>query len=191
MSSHHDIELLKTVKQLEDDWNTNPRWKGVTRGYTPADVVRMRGSLQIEYTLAKVGAEKLWQRLSTEPYVHAMGALTGNQAMQMAKAGLKSIYLSGWQVAADANSAGQMYPDQSLYPADSVPQVVRKINNSFQRADQIHHAEGDVDIDWYVPIVADAEAGFGGVLNAFELMKALASSTSPKTLMFLIFKFVI
>jgi isocitrate lyase len=137
-------------------------------------VIRLRGSITIEYTLVRLGAEKLWKRLNTEDYVHSLGALTGNQAMQMARAGLKAIYLSGWQVAADANTAGQMYPDQSLYPADSVPNVVRRINNAFKRADQIHHSEGDSgSIDWFVPIVADAEAGFGGVLNAFELMKAM------------------
>ncbi|EIJ44046.1 isocitrate lyase [Beggiatoa alba B18LD] len=161
------------AKALEKDWAENPRWKGVTRGYSAAEVVRLRGTLPIEHTLAKVGAEKLWKYLNTEPYVNALGALTGNQAMQQAKAGLKAIYLSGWQVAGDANSAGQMYPDQSLYPVDSVPTVVRRINNAFQRADQLHHAEGNDSIDWYVPIVADAEAGFGGVLNAFELMKGM------------------
>lgn len=173
MTTHHDIELLKRVQVLEKEWAENPRWAGVKRGYTASDVIRLRGSLPIEYTLAKVGAEKLWQRLNKVPYIHALGAVTGNQAMQMARAGLQAIYLSGWQVAADANTAGQMYPDQSLYPADSVPNVVRRINNCFQRADQIHHAEGDIEIDWFVPIVADAEAGFGGVLNAFELMKAM------------------
>lgn len=173
MSNHHDIELLGRVKVIEKDWAENPRWNGVKRGYTAADVIRLRGSITIEYTLARLGAEKLWKRLTTEDYVHSLGALTGNQAMQMARAGLKAIYLSGWQVAADANTAGQMYPDQSLYPADSVPNVVRRINNAFKRADQIHHSEGDVNIDWFVPIVADAEAGFGGVLNAFELMKAM------------------
>lgn len=172
-SKHHDIELLDRVKVIEKDWADNPRWKNVKRGYTAADVIRLRGTLTIEYTLAKTGAEKLWKYLTTEPYVHSLGALTGNQAMQMARARLKAIYLSGWQVAADANTAGQMYPDQSLYPADSVPAIVRRINNCFQRADQIHHSEGDNSIDWYVPIVADAEAGFGGILNAFELMKAM------------------
>ncbi len=171
--TQHDIELLQSVKVLEKDWADNPRWQGIKRGYTAADVIRLRGTVPIEYSLARLGAEKLWKRLTTENYVHALGALTGNQAMQMAKAGLKSIYLSGWQVAADANSASQMYPDQSLYPADSVPQVVKRINNAFQRADQIYHAEGNTEIDWYVPIVADAEAGFGGVLNAFELMKGM------------------
>jgi len=167
------MSIQDDIKALEQDWAENPRWKGITRGYSAADVVRLRGSLRIEYTIAKTGANKLWERLHTEPYINALGSLTGNQAMQMAKAGLKAIYLSGWQVAGDANSAGQMYPDQSLYPVDSVPTVVRKINNTFQRADQIYHAEGNNDIDWYVPIVADAEAGFGGVLNAFELMKGM------------------
>jgi isocitrate lyase len=163
----------RAVGELERDWTDNPRWRDIQRGYTAADVVRLRGSVQIEHTLARRGAEKLWERLNTEDYVHALGALTGNQAMQMAKAGLKAIYLSGWQVAADANSGFQMYPDQSLYPADSVPTVVRKINNAFKRADEIYHAEGKDDIDWFTPIVADAEAGFGGVLNAFELMKGM------------------
>ena len=158
---------------LEKDWAENPRWKGIKRNYTAADVVRLRGSLQIEHTLAKRGAEKLWNLCNTEPFVNTLGALTGNQAMQQVKAGLKAIYLSGWQVAADANTAGAMYPDQSLYPVDSVPNVVRRINNTLLRADEIHHAEGKDEIDWLVPIVADAEAGFGGVLNAFELMKAM------------------
>jgi isocitrate lyase len=149
------------------------RWIGIQRDYSPADVERLRGSLRIEYTLAERGAERLWTLLHTEPYTNALGALSGNQAMQMVKAGLKAVYLSGWQVAADANLAGQMYPDQSLYPANSVPAVVKRINSCLQRADQIHHMEGDDSIDWYVPIVADAEAGFGGPLNAFELMKAM------------------
>ncbi|OUD16228.1 isocitrate lyase [Thioflexithrix psekupsensis] len=161
------------IQAIEKDWAENPRWKGVKRNYTAADVVRLRGTLHIEHTLARVGAEKLWNYLNTLPYVNALGALTGNQAMQQAKAGLKAIYLSGWQVAGDNNTASQMYPDQSLYPADSVPAVVRRINNTFRRADQIYHAEGNDKIDWYVPIVADAEAGFGGVLNAFELMKGM------------------
>jgi isocitrate lyase len=161
------------IRALETEWAENPRWQGVERSFCAEDVVRLRGSVAIEHTLARRGADKLWQMLGEEPYVNALGALTGNQAMQMAKAGLKSVYLSGWQVAADANNAGTMYPDQSLYPADSVPTVVRNINNAFRRADQIHHAEGDDSIDWYLPIVADAEAGFGGVLNAFELMKAM------------------
>ncbi|HRH86096.1 MAG TPA: isocitrate lyase [Rubrivivax sp.] len=158
---------------LEKDWATNPRWKGIKRGYTAADVVRLRGSLQIEHTLAKRGAEKLWNLINTEPFVNSLGALTGNQAMQQVKAGLKAIYLSGWQVAGDANSNGEMYPDQSLYAVDSVPKVVKKINNTFQRADQIQWSEGKNDVDFFAPIVADAEAGFGGVLNAFELMKAM------------------
>ncbi len=161
------------IKAIEKDWAENPRWKGVKRNYSAADVDRLRGTLQIEYTLAKEGAKKLWNYLHTEPYVNALGALSGNQAMQQAKARLKAIYLSGWQVAGDNNTASQMYPDQSLYPVDSVPAVVRRINNTFRRADQIHHAEGDDSIDWFVPIVADAEAGFGGVLNAFELMKGM------------------
>jgi isocitrate lyase len=163
----------QAIQALEQDWASNSRWEGVERDYTAADVVRLRGSVQIEHTLARMGAEKLWGLLHREDYINALGALTGNQAMQMAKAGLKAIYLSGWQVAADANNGLTMYPDQSLYPVDSVPTVVRKINNCFKRADEIHHAEGDDSIDWFLPIVADAEAGFGGVLNAFELMKAM------------------
>ncbi|MBK6726922.1 MAG: isocitrate lyase [Xanthomonadales bacterium] len=162
---------LPTAEQIQLDWTSNPRWAGVKRGYSAADVVRLRGSVHVEHTLAKRGAEKLWHSLHSEPFVNALGAMTGNQAMQQVKAGLKAIYLSGWQVAADANTAGAMYPDQSLYPVDSVPNVVRRINNTLLRADQIHHAEGRDDIDWLQPIVADAEAGFGGVLNAFELMK--------------------
>lgn len=164
---------LPTAQQIQKDWDTNPRWKGITRNYTAADVVRLRGTVPVEHSIAKLGAEKLWKYLQTEDFVNALGALTGNQAMQQVKAGLKAIYLSGWQVAADANLAGQMYPDQSLYPADSVPAVVKRINNTLLRADQLHHAEGDDSIDFLQPIVADAEAGFGGVLNAFELMKAM------------------
>lgn len=164
------------AKELQHQWADDPRWIGVERPYRAEDVLRLRGSVQIEYTLARRGAEKLWKSLHAGGYVNALGALTGNQAMQMAKAGLKSIYLSGWQVAADANNAGQMYPDQSLYPADSVPNVVRKVNNAFQRADQICHCEGQSDIDWFLPIMADAEAGFGGVLNAFELMKDMVDA---------------
>ena len=151
----------------------NARWAGITRPYTNQDVERLRGTVQIEYSLARNGAEKLWKLLHEEPYVPALGALTGNQAVEMANAGLKAIYLSGWQVAADANLSGQMYPDQSLYPANSVPNVVRAINNALLRADQIAHSEGRDSIDWMLPIVADAEAGFGGCLNAFELMKAM------------------
>jgi isocitrate lyase len=152
---------------------TNERFAGLTRPYSEKDVERLRGSLTIEYTLARSGAEKLWRLLQTEDFVPALGALTGNQAVQQVRAGLKAIYLSGWQVAADANLAGHMYPDQSLYPANSVPAVVKRINNALQRADQIHHAEGEANIDWFVPIVADAEAGFGGPLNVFELVKAM------------------
>ena len=159
--------------QLERDWQENPRWNGIERPYSATEVVRLRGSFAIEHSLARHGAEKLWQSLHEEELVNSLGALTGNQAMQQVKAGLKSIYVSGWQVAADANEAGEMYPDQSLYPADSVPALVRRINKTLLRADQIHHAEGDDSINWLQPIVADAEAGFGGVLNAFELMKAL------------------
>ncbi|WP_036138304.1 isocitrate lyase [Luteibacter sp. 9135] len=152
------------------DWTNNDRWQGIERPYTADDVVKLRGTIQVEHTLARHGAERLWHALHERPYVNALGALTGNQAMQQVKAGLQAIYLSGWQVAADANTAGSMYPDQSLYPVDSVPNVVRKINKTLLRADQIHHAEGRHGIDWLVPIVADAEAGFGGVLNAYELM---------------------
>src|SRR6478672_589244 len=164
---------LPSAEQLTLEWTNNPRWTGIDRPYTAEDVVRLRGTVAIEHSLAKLGAEKLWHSLQTEDFVNALGALTGNQAMQQVKAGLKAIYLSGWQVAADANLAGEMYPDQSLYPANSVPQVVKRINNTLLRADQLHHAEGDDSIDFLQPIVADAEAGFGGVLNAFELMKAM------------------
>jgi len=155
------------------NWDNKTRWAGVERPYSIEDVRRLQGSIVIEHTLARRGAEKLWSLLQAEPYVAALGALTGNQAVQQVKAGLKSIYLSGWQVAADANLAGQMYPDQSLYPANSVPAVVKRINQALQRADQIQHAEGKGEIDWFVPIVADAEAGFGGPLNVFELAKAM------------------
>ncbi len=160
-----------TAKQLARDWESNPRWLGVTRPYSPEDVVRLRGTVLVEHTLARMGAEKLWRYIHEEPFVNALGALTGNMAMQQVKAGLKAIYLSGWQVAGDANLSGEMYPDQSLYPVNSVPSVVRRINRTLLRADQINHAEGKTDIDFMQPIVADAEAGFGGVLNAFELMK--------------------
>jgi len=166
---NYDLEAAR----LRKDWAENPRWKGIERGYAADDVVRLRGSLVVEHTLARRGAEKLWKLLQDEPFVNTLGALTGNQALQQVKAGLKAIYLSGWQVAADANVAGEMYPDQSLYPANSVPHVVRRMNNTFLRADQIAHAEGRDDLDYFAPIVADAEAGFGGVLNAFELMKAM------------------
>jgi isocitrate lyase len=161
------------IASITKDWNENPRWKNVRRPYGADAVYRLRGTVGIEHTLARRGAEKLWQLVNKEPFVNALGALTGNQAMQQVRAGLKAIYLSGWQVAADANLSGEMYPDQSLYPANSVPAVVRRINSTFIRADQIHHAEGKDSIDWFAPIVADAEAGFGGVLNAFELMKAM------------------
>ncbi|HEX2492295.1 MAG TPA: isocitrate lyase [Steroidobacter sp.] len=162
-----------TAEQLRKEWQTNPRWKGVERAYKAEDVVRLRGSVHVEYSLARLGAEKLWKYVNEKPFVNALGALTGNQAMQQVRAGLDAIYLSGWQVAGDANLAGEMYPDQSLYPANSVPAVVRRINNTLLRADQIHTAEGNASVDWLKPIVADAEAGFGGVLNAFELMKAM------------------
>jgi len=161
------------IRALEQDWSQNPRWKGIRRDYTAADVVRLAGSVRIEHTLARRGAEKLWSLVNTEPFVNTLGALTGNQAMQQVKAGLKAIYLSGWQVAGDANLAGEMYPDQSLYPVNSVPMVVKRINNTFMRADQIQWSEGKNDVDYFAPIVADAEAGFGGVLNAFELMKSM------------------
>src|SRR3982750_4769654 len=161
------------IRALEQDWSQNPRWKGIRRTYSAADVVRLSGSVRVEHTLARRGAEKLWNLVNTEPFVNALGALTGNQAMQQVKAGLKAIYLSGWQVAGDANVAGEMYPDQSLYPVNSVPLVVKRINNTFMRADQIQWSEGKDDIDYFAPIVADAEAGFGGVLNAFELMKSM------------------
>ncbi len=167
------MNKLPTAEQLKLDWDNNPRWAGVTRAYTAEDVVRLRGTVHVEHSIARLGAEKLWKSLHQEDFVNALGALTGNQAMQQVKAGLKAIYLSGWQVAADANLAGEMYPDQSLYPANSVPQVVKRINNTLLRADQLHHAEGNDDIDFLQPIVADAEAGFGGVLNAHELMKAM------------------
>ncbi len=164
------------IIKLEREWTDNPRWKGVERPYDAAEVFRLRGSITIEHTLARMGSEKLWRLMQEDPFVNALGALTGNQAMQQVRAGLKAIYLSGWQVAADANNAGQMYPDQSLYPVSSVPEVVRRINNTLLRADQIQHAEQSGDIDWFAPIVADAEAGFGGVLNAHELMKDMIAA---------------
>ncbi|MDH4015420.1 MAG: isocitrate lyase [Chromatiales bacterium] len=164
---------MKSAEQLQKEWQESPRWKGVERPYTAEDVLRLSGTVQIDHTLARLGAEKLWGYLQERDFTNALGALTGNQAMQQIKAGLKAIYLSGWQVAGDANLSGEMYPDQSLYPANSVPAVIKRINNTLMRADQIHHAEGDDSIDWLQPIVADAEAGFGGVLNAFELMKQM------------------
>jgi len=165
-AKHHASHLART-------WATDPRWKGITRPYTPDDVDRLRGTLRFEYTLARLGAETLWELLQTQEYVNALGAMSGNQAVQMVSAGLRAIYVSGWQVAADANNAGHMYPDQSLYPADSVPNLVRRLNNALMRADQIHHSEGKNGINWFVPLIADAEAGFGGTLNAFELMKMM------------------
>jgi len=161
------------IAALENQWRSNPRWQGITRPYKAEDVVRLRGTVQVEHTLARLGAERLWDLLHEEPYVAALGAMTGNQAIQQVEAGLQAIYVSGWQVAADANNSGQMYPDQSLYPADSVPNLVRRINQALMRADQIHHAEGKNGKYWFAPMVADAEAGFGGNLNAFELMKAM------------------
>src|SRR6202051_4115142 len=166
---NYDLEAAR----LKKDWAENSRWKGIQRGYAAEEVVRLRGSVHIEHTLARRGAEKLWKLVNEEPFVSTLGAMTGNQAMQQVKAGLKAIYLSGWQVAADANVAGEMYPDQSLYPVNSVPAVVRRINSTFMRADQIQHMESKSAIDFFAPIVADAEAGFGGPLNAFELMKAM------------------
>jgi isocitrate lyase len=158
---------------IQREWDNNPRWENITRDYTAEDVLRLRGSIDIRYTLAEMGSERLWDLLNTEPHVNALGALTGNQAIQQVRAGLKAIYLSGWQVAADANLSGHMYPDQSLYPSNSVPQVVKRINQALQRADQIDHVEGRSGTHWFAPIIADAEAGFGGALNAFELMKSM------------------
>ncbi|MCJ2193402.1 isocitrate lyase [Kaistella montana] len=176
---HHSTPA--SAEQLQHDWDNNPRWAGVERSFTAEDVVRLRGRIQEEHTLARRGAEKLWTQLKDEnargEFTNALGALTGNQAVQQVKAGLRAIYLSGWQVAADANLSGHTYPDQSLYPANSVPQVVRRINNALLRADQIEHAEGVSSVeDWLVPIVADAEAGFGGPLNAYELMKSMITA---------------
>lgn len=165
--------MNERAQKLQQSWENDSRWTGIKRPYTAEEVIKLRGSIDIEQTLARRGSEKLWKLLKTEDFINALGALTGNQAMQQVKAGLKAIYLSGWQVAADANIAGQMYPDQSLYPANSVPQVVKRINQTLQRADQISFAEGKNDIDWFAPIVADAEAGFGGSLNVFELMKGM------------------
>src|SRR6202789_1769857 len=165
--------ISEQASQLQSQWQEDPRWAGVQRTFTAQDVIRLRGSVQEEHTLARLGAERLWRLLHREDYVNSLGALTGNQAVQQVRAGLKAIYLSGWQVAADANTAGQMYPDQSLYPVNSVPTVVRRINCSLQRADQIEHAEGrSSGTHWFAPIMADAEAGFGGPLNAYELMKS-------------------
>src|SRR3954463_5754029 len=165
------LKAVRDPKQIERDWENSPRWDGITRTYSAEEVLKLRGSIEIEYTLADLGADRLWRLLEEEPYVAALGALTGNQAIQQVRAGLQAIYLSGWQVAADANLAGHMYPDQSLYPSNSVPQVVKRINQALQRADQIETSEGKSSTYGYAPIVADAEAGFGGNLNAFELMK--------------------
>src|SRR5437764_9520706 len=167
------MNYVLEAARVKKEWAENPGWKCIKRGYSAEDVVRLRGSVQIEHTLAQRGAEKLWKLVTEEPFVNSLGAMSGNQAMQQVKAGLKAIYLSGWQVAADANIAGEMYPDQSLYPVNSVPAVVKRINNTFVRADQVQHMEGTGSVDYFAPIVADAEAGFGGVLNAFELMKAM------------------
>lgn len=167
------MDIKNETAQLEKEWKTNPRWRAIMRPYEAEKVVKMRGTLKIEHTLANLGAKKLWTLLSEDPYIAAMGALTGNQAVQQVQAGLKAIYVSGWQVAADANDALQTYPDQSLYPVLSVPNLIRRINHSFIRADQIQKMEGKDTIDWFVPIIADAEAGFGGPLNAFELVKAM------------------
>jgi len=166
-------KLPPNSETLESRWQSDPRWNGISRPYSGEDVERLRGTVQVEYTLARLGAERLWNLLHAEPYVAALGAMTGNQAIQQVAAGLQAIYISGWQVAADANASGQMYPDQSLYPADSVPNLIRRINQALTRADQIHHAEGKDDTYWFAPMVADAEAGFGGNLNAFELMKMM------------------
>ena len=167
------MNKVRSADEIRKDWDTNPRWKNVKRDYSAEEVVKLSGSVKIEYSLANQGAEKLWNSINNEDFVNALGALTGNQALQQAKAGLKAVYLSGWQVAGDANTGMQMYPDQSLYPVDSVPNVVKRINNALRRADQLNIAEGNEVIDYMLPIVADAEAGFGGVLNAFELMKAM------------------
>lgn len=164
---------MQDAHHLKHDWQTNPRWQGISRPYSPEDVLSLRGSIKIEYTLARMGAERLWHLLNTEPYVNALGALTGNQAIQQVQAGLKAIYCSGWQTAADANVAGQMYPDQSLYPANSVPDLIKRLNNALMRADQIQHQTGKGNTYWFAPIVADAEAGFGGNLNTYELTKAM------------------
>jgi isocitrate lyase len=166
-------ESKVTAQTIAQDWATNPRWQGIKRDYTAEEVMKLRPSIDVEYSLARKGAERFWKQLHDEPYVNALGALNGSQAVQMVKAGLKAIYMSGWQVAADANLAGQTYPDQSLYPSNSVPALVRRVNNALMRADQIERLDGKSDIDWYAPILADAEAGFGGPLHSFELMKGM------------------
>ncbi len=167
------MQTKQRYSQLRQEWDSAPRWQGIQRPYAPEQVMRLAGSVAVEHTLARLGSERLWYLLHHEKFVPALGAMTGNQAIQMVQAGLKAIYVSGWQVAADANAAGQMYPDQSLYPSDSVPQLVRHITQALQRADQISHAEGKEDTFWFAPLIADAEAGFGGNLNAFELMKSM------------------
>ncbi|MCI6585471.1 MAG: isocitrate lyase [Mobiluncus porci] len=173
MTETAEARISRVAQEIENDWKTNPRWKGVKRTYTADKVARLQGSVTQEHTLARMGAEKLWQGLHDNDYIHALGAITGNQAVEMAKAGLKAIYLSGWQVAGDGNSASETYPDQSLYPYDSVPKMVKRINNALVRADQVDYSEGKNDVDYFLPIVADAEAGFGGPLNAYELAKHL------------------
>jgi isocitrate lyase len=172
--------MTNSVAKISEAWEHEPRWRGVTRPYSPEDVLRLRPSIQIEYTLARIGAERMWTLLHGERYIAALGALTANQAIEQVQAGLKAIYVSGWQVAGDANLAGQVYPDQSLYPSNSVPALVRSINNGFVRADQIARSEGKPSRYWYAPIVADAEAGFGGPLNAYELMKAMIEAGAAR-----------
>jgi len=175
MSNHHS-DSAQQIKALEESWATDPRWKGVKRDYTAKDVVKLRGSVMIEHTLARRGSERLWRQLNEEGFVRTFGALTGAQAVNMVKAGLQALYLSGWQVAGDANLASQTFPDQSLYPSNSVPAVVKRLNNALMRADQIQTLEGKTDIDWFAPILADAEAGFGGAIHAFELMRGMIES---------------
>src|SRR3989440_5346405 len=174
------VSKREFVAELDVRWRSDRRWQGITRSYTPEDVYRLRGTLPIQYTLASHGATRLWKLMREEPYVAVLSALTGNQAVQEVRAGLKAIYISGWQVAADANCAMTMYPDQSLYPSDSVPNLIVRIQNALRRADEIHHMNGDHTIDWYVPLVADAEAGFGGVLNAYELMKLMIAAGAAR-----------
>ncbi len=176
MTETAEQRIARVGAEIDKDWKTNPRWKGVVREYTGEQVARLQGSITREHTLARLGAEKLWKALHENDYVHALGAITGNQAVEMAKAGLKAIYLSGWQVAGDGNSASETYPDQSLYPYDSVPKMVKRINNALVRADQVDYSEGKSDVDYFLPIVADAEAGFGGPLNAYELAKHLVEA---------------
>jgi len=172
MNNNHP-NVSQEVKELDDRWATDPRWNGIKRDYSAKDVVKLRGSVMIEHTLAKRGAERLWRQLNEEGFIRTFGALTGAQAVNMVKAGLQALYLSGWQVAGDANLASQTFPDQSLYPSNSVPAVVKRLNNALMRADQIQTLEGNTDIDWFAPILADAEAGFGGAIHAFELMRGM------------------